>query len=70
MLIGAGTVVGFVLNVALSRGLQSLLFGVTRADPPTHVGVVVLLLATALIAAWLPVRRATRTDPVRVLRAE
>ena len=54
--------------LALSRFLRGLLFGVTPTDPATLAAVTVLLLATAGIAVYLPARRATRVDPVQVLR--
>ena len=66
--IGVG--VGVAGTLAGSRLLQSLLFEVSPLDPMTLIGVTLLLLAIALVAAYLPARRATKIDPVRALRAE
>jgi putative ABC transport system permease protein len=64
----AGIVVGLVGALALSRVLQSLLFGVVATDVPTYVGVGVILALAALVACWLPGRAALKLDPVTVLR--
>jgi putative ABC transport system permease protein len=55
---------------ALTRLMESLLFGVTALDPATYAAVSVLLLAVALAAGYLPVRRITGIDPMQSLRAE
>jgi ABC-type antimicrobial peptide transport system permease subunit len=47
-----------------------MLFGVAPLDPPTYGLVGALLLIVAVIATWIPARRATRVDPIAVLRAE
>jgi putative ABC transport system permease protein len=64
MLIGLG---GAVLS---TRGLETLLFGVSRLDPVTYAGVIVLLLGVAALACWIPARRAAAVDPIITLRAE
>ena len=64
--IGAGLAVAF----AARRLIASLVFGVTVADPITFAGASVLLGAIALLACWLPARRASRVDPVVALHAE
>jgi len=69
-LVAAGVVVGLALAAAAARLLESFLFGVSTWDPVTFVAVPALLLATGALAAYLPARRATRVDPVVVLRAE
>ncbi len=65
-----GTAVGLLLTLWLSRYVSSLLFEVAPTDSVTLIGVVLLLLAMALAACYLPVRRATRVDPMEVLRQE
>jgi predicted permease len=64
----AGLVVGFVVAVAGSRLLTALLFEVSATDPATYSIVAALLLSVALLACWLPARRAARLDPVDALR--
>jgi putative ABC transport system permease protein len=65
-----GIAVGTTAAVVLTRALRSQLYEVQPADPATFGAVVVLLLVVALMAAWLPARRATRVDPMVSLRAE
>ena len=48
----------------------TLLYGVSRLDPPTYLGVIALLLVTAVIACWVPAWRAARVDPAITLCAE
>ena len=70
-LAGLGLAAGLVLAVILTQRLMpSLLFGVGLVDPITFITVPALLAAVAFIACYLPARRATRVDPVRVLRHE
>jgi ABC-type antimicrobial peptide transport system permease subunit len=54
----------------LSRLVAALLFGVEPRDPATFVGAAIALAAIALLAGWLPARRAARIDPAIVLRNE
>jgi putative ABC transport system permease protein len=67
-LILLGTVIGLSLALAVTRWLASLLYGVSAHDPFTFLGVPLLLAATALLAAYLPARRATKVDPLTALR--
>lgn len=65
---GVGLVVGGVAAIPLSRLLQGLLFGVEPTDSVTIAVSAVLLIAVALVAAWVPARRATTVDPIKSLR--
>jgi putative ABC transport system permease protein len=66
----AGMLIGFVAWVAVSRALRSEVYGVTPMDPMLLAGVAALLFAAAILASYLPARRATRVDPAVVLRSE
>jgi len=65
-----GTVMGVVLAVSLRHVFQSLIYGVSPTDPIILSGVVVLVLTVAMIASYLPARRASLSDPIIMLRAE
>lgn len=65
-----GIVIGLAVAVALSRLLTSQLYHVKPSDPAVFVGIVVGLSAVALLACYLPARRAARVDPIRSLKQE
>lgn len=69
-LISLGVIPGVVAAVILAHVLQTFLFGVGPMDPATFVAVTVLFTAVALLACWLPARRATNVNPMEVLRHE
>jgi len=69
-LIGGGVLAGLGAAIVLSRVLKSFLYEVEPGDPTTLVGVGLLFVSVALLACWVPVRRAARVDPLEALRYE
>jgi putative ABC transport system permease protein len=65
-----GAAIGLVVSLAVTRALSSLLFGVSVTDPLTFVAVPVVLAFVAILACYLPARRAMRVDPIIALRYE
>jgi len=69
-LTGVGLVVGLVAALGLTRVLQTQLFNVKPTDPATMASVAVFIALVALVACYIPAARATRVDPMVVLRDE
>jgi predicted permease len=70
LLVLIGATLGVAIALALTRLTRSMLFGLSSADPITYTGVAVLLMVVALVACYIPARRATRIDPTVALRYE
>jgi putative ABC transport system permease protein len=69
-LTGLGVALGAVGAAVATRGIAAMLFGVSRLDPATYLGVITLLVSVSLVACGVPAWRAARVDPASTLRAE
>jgi ABC-type antimicrobial peptide transport system permease subunit len=69
-LVGIGVGLGLLATLALTRVLRSLLYEVSPTDPLALAGASAILAAVAVLASWLPARRASLVDPIQALRAE
>jgi ABC-type antimicrobial peptide transport system permease subunit len=69
-LTAVGLMIGALGAAAASRLLVSMLYGVSRIDPVTYGGVAALLVVVAVVACWVPARRAATVDPAMTLRSE
>jgi ABC-type lipoprotein release transport system permease subunit len=67
---GLGVALGLAAALFVTRILQSQLYGTTPTDPATFAGVGIFLVTVALLATWIPARRAARIDPMETLRYE
>jgi ABC-type antimicrobial peptide transport system permease subunit len=69
-LAAAGAVIGGIGAVVATRTLETMLYGVTASDPLTFAAIALLVVGIALLAAYVPARRAARIDPTEALRAD
>ena len=68
--VAIGVGIGVIAAMGLTRFMTTLLFETTPYDAPVYVAVVTILLVAAILACWLPARRAARVDPMTALRCE
>jgi putative ABC transport system permease protein len=66
----AGLAVGIAAAMLIARMMQALLFGVSPTEPAVFIAIAALSLAVAVLACWIPARRAMRLDPSEALRQE
>jgi putative ABC transport system permease protein len=70
LLVIAGLVIGISASLALNQWMKSLLFSVSVNDPLTYFVTGAVVISIALLACWIPARRATQIDPIRTLRSD
>lgn len=70
ILAAAGLLIGFTASLALNQFMKSLLFGVSATDPLIYLSMATLVIFIALLASFIPARRATKIDPIRTLRSD
>lgn len=70
LLVGTGVVIGSAVALALTKFVESMVFGVKPRDPVSVAIAIIAMVVVSLLAAWIPARRASRLDPVTALRAE
>ncbi len=69
-LIATGAAIGLLASLLVGRAMESLLFGIGPADPLAFAAVMILLVAVAFAATWIPARSAAKVDPLVALRFE
>jgi putative ABC transport system permease protein len=69
-LVASGVALGLATSFALTRLMSNMLFGVSAVDQPTFIVITLLLTFVALLACWIPARRAAKVDPMIALRCE
>jgi putative ABC transport system permease protein len=70
LLTGIGCAAGVIAAMAIGHAIAARLYGISALDPLTLLFTAAVLLLVALVACWLPARRATKVDPMTALRAE
>jgi len=66
----SGAIIGLTIALTLARVLRSLIYNVSPADPMTFISVAILVIAIAMLACYLPARRAAKASPMIALRAD
>ena len=69
-MVGVGVILGAAVSIGASRLMENMIYGVSAIDPITFLGVPGVLCVVALLATYLPARRAASIDPMRALRSE